>query len=302
MSYYKQVLWIFIFFSIITMIIIYLKMIVIYHPHPPKIDKYNRFFDRIMKLVSEKNYAEVKYIETPDNFLLDSLYLKNPDSDKCIIFFHGNAGNISMRYEMIKFLYNYSSVFIFDYRAYGRSSGDDIDLSCNALQIDSVTIWNYVTFHLGYKPNKISLLGESLGCSLAIYLAAEVSKTHNNQNYPHALILNSPFYSLESMTVTIFNNIGLNLLGFFLSQITSTEYKSAEWINYVNYQTKIIIAHSPTDEVIPYTEANKLFSNLKKNHSNHENIKFITITGTHNNLGLTDEYIYSLAELFNESD
>ena len=275
-------------------------MIVIYHPQSPKLDKYNRFFEKLTKLVSNIEYLKIQYVETPDNFMIDSIYLKNPDSSHCIIFYHGNGGNISMRYEMIKFLYNYASVFIFDYRAYGRSSGEDIDLNCHALQTDSITAWNYVTQKLNYKPNKISLIGESLGCSLAIYVASEVSKTSDSDNYPYSVVLNSPFFSLESMTLTTFNKIGLNFIGYILSFFTSTEYKSSEWINYINYQTKIIIAHSIRDEVIPFTEATKLFNQLKNNHVNQDNIKFISITGTHNNLGLTDEYIYSLADLFNE--
>lgn len=300
MSYYKQALWIFIFLSVLTMIIIYLKMIVIYHPHEARIDKYTRFMEKLSNLVTKKEYVKNEFIKTADNFMLDTIYLVNPSSSYCIILFHGNAGNISMRYDIIKFLYNYASVFVFDYRAYGRSSGDDIDLNCQALQIDSIAVWNHVINKLEYKANQISLIGESLGCSMAVYIAAEVSKTHNADNYPHSIVLNSPFYSLESMTVSIFSKIGFDIIGYILSMAMSNEYRTAEWINYINYQTKIIIAHSPRDEVIPYNEAVKLFTEVKNNHQYISHVRFITVSGTHNNLGLTDEYIYALADLFNE--
>uniref|UniRef100_A0A6C0LRQ3 Serine aminopeptidase S33 domain-containing protein n=1 Tax=viral metagenome TaxID=1070528 RepID=A0A6C0LRQ3_9ZZZZ len=293
-SLYKKIIYVTIFIAILIMIMVYLKNILLYHPTKFSKKKYDIFYQRLFNLTGSSNFIINLEIVTSDGILLDTIYIKNPNVDSCIIFFHGNAGNISMRFDMIKFLYNYSSVLIFDYRSYGKSSGNSVTLTCDKLLIDSRTILEYTIHTLKFKPSKISLFGESLGCSIAIFLAAELSKTLDSKNYLHAIILNSPFYSLESIIESVFDKIGIGFWGKLFSVIYGREYKSNEWIQLINHQTKIMIAHSLRDEVIPYQESNRLYKLI---HSIHPNVKFITITGTHNDVGLTEEYIYLLSDL-----
>jgi hypothetical protein len=298
MTTYKKFSEIIIIIVIILIIILtYLKIILLYHPTPATFDKYDRFYQKLVQLTDSKDLITNSIVKTSDNILLDTVYIKNPNSDLCIIFFHGNAGNLAMRFDMIKFLYNFCSVLIFDYRSYGKSTGDSIKLCCYNLQKDAQAIWNHTTQTLKIKPNNISLFGESLGCSIAISLASDLSKTMNHTNYPHSLILNSPFYSLASMIEIIFDKINIGFVGNFLTLFMGSEYKSNEWIQYMNHSTKILIAHSLRDEVIPYKEGLKLYESIANSHTN---VKFINIMGTHNNLGLTDNYIYTLSDLYQE--
>jgi hypothetical protein len=296
MALYKKIIALIIIFIIFIIILTYIKTMLLYHPIPADPDKYNRFYNKLLYLTGSADYVSNVVVQTLDNAFLDTFYIKNPDTDKCIIIFHGNAGNVSMRFDMIKFLYNYCSIVIFDYRSFGKSTGSSTVLSADNLMKDTNAIWLYVTKKLKIHPNNVSLFGESIGCSLAINLASNLSKTMDSVNYPHSLILNSPFYSLTSMIRVVFDKINISILGKLLSCIIGSEYKSDEWIQYVNHKTKIIIAHSPRDEVIPYKEGCKLFDLVSKSHLN---TKFINITGTHNNLGLTDNYIFALANLFN---
>ena len=296
MSVYKKLFLLIIIFAIAAIILSYVKGVMLYHPMAPVPEKYDRFYQKLLQLTESRNYVSNNLIKTSDGIFLDSVYIKNPDTNKCVIFFHGNAGNLSMRFDMIKFLYNYASVIIFDYRSFGKSTGETTNLSDYGLRKDADTIWNFAVEKLNIRPNNISLFGESLGCAIAIRLAADLSKTMDSYNYPHSLILNAPFYSLVSMMKVIFDKINIGfvakLLGVFMS-----EYQSNEWIKYINHQTKIIIAHSPRDEIVPYNEGWRLYESIRQTHSN---IKFVSITGTHNNLGLTDQYIYTLADLFND--
>lgn len=267
----------------------------LYHPAPVNVAKYQRFYQKLFQLTESNKYISNVFVRTIDGIDLDTIYIKNLDTNKCIIFFHGNAGNISMRFDMIKFLYNFASVIIFDYRSFGKSSGSTSDLSANTLQKDAEAIWNYATNVLGINPNNISLFGESLGCSVAIRLAAELSKTMNNNHYPHSVICNSPFSSLSSMVNFVFKKINIGLLGKIVAYIIAQEYCSTDYIKYINHQTKLIISHSPRDEIIPYEQGLQLYHTISQIHPN---IKFVNITGTHNNFGLTDQYIYALADLF----
>lgn len=294
---YKKIICLMMVLIIFIIVLSYLKIIMLYHPVSVNPEKYDRFYQKLLKMTDHNDYVSNISVPTNDGYLLDTFYIRNPNSDKCIIIFHGNSGNIAMRFEIIKFLYNYSSIIIFDYRSYGKSTGEISHLSCGSLKKDADAIWNYVTNYLGYPPNSISLFGESLGCSLAIYLTMELSKTMDPQNYPNSLILNSPFYSLSSMIELIFEKINVQFIGSLLSYFIGFEYQSNEWIKFVNYHTKILIAHSRKDEVIPYTEGQKLYAEI---YQTHQNSQFISITGTHNNPALTDQYIYALAEIFDE--
>jgi len=283
-------------FIIICFFVIYAaKKMLIYHPCIPNPIKYHIFYELLEKrLVSSPDLVQNFSVMTPDGISLDTVYVKNPNVDLCMIYFHGNAGNISMRYDMIKVLYNFSSVIIFDYRHYGKSSGTIFNLSCDGLCLDARSIWDHVVRELGYHPNNISLFGESLGCAIAISLASSLSKTHDITQYPHSIILNSPFYSLSSMVSHVFDKFNLGFVGQLLMFLSYTEYNSAELIKYINHTTKIIIAHSPNDEVVPYTEGRQLYDTISLVHPN---IQFIDVTGTHNNLGLTNKYIYALSDI-----
>ena len=298
MSYsYKTFLVIVIILLSIVILLSYIKSVMLYYPMPANNDKYRRFYRKLLHLTETKNHITNFRIKTVDDILLDSIYIQNPDSKKCIIFFHGNAGNISMRFDMIKFLYNYCSIILFDYRSYGRSTGLSSDLSEMTLYLDAKAIWNHATQVLKLQPSSISLFGESLGCAVAIKLAYELSKTQDSLNYPHSLILNSPFYSLATMIDTIFAKINLLPVGKIISTFYGSEYQSQDLIKYLNHYTKIMIAHRMRDEIVPFNQGKKLFDEISKTHAW---VKFVTITGTHNNLGLTDNYIYHLAEILND--
>jgi fermentation-respiration switch protein FrsA (DUF1100 family) len=297
MNIYKKSFIFIIILIIFFLILNYVKSVLLYYPIAANSIKYQRFFQKLLHLTETQNYIITKGIITPDGFTLDTVFVKNPDSDKCIIFFHGNAGNISMRYDMVKFLYNYCSVLIFDYRSYGRSTSSTTPISSAGLKIDAHTIWSYATTQLKINPNNLSFVGESLGCAVAIDLASDLSRTHDQTKYPHSLILNSPFYSLTSMIEVIFDKVNISYLGTLLAYVVGREYQSNELIQYLNHYTKILIAHSPRDEIVPYIEGKKLFKLLIKTHPH---AKFVNVTGTHNNLGLTDNYIYSVADLFND--
>lgn len=294
---YKKLILLAIVLAVIFIVLIYIKGIMLYRPKPELPEKYDRFYQKLLQLTESKKYIINNMVQTSDGIMLDTVYVKNPDSNKCIIFFHGNTGNLSMRFDMIKFLYNYASVIIFDYRAFGKSGGSHSNLSSNGLQLDAESIWNYAINILNIEPKNISFFGESLGCSVAILLASNLSKKMDSKYYPDSLILNAPFYSLASMIELMFTQVNIGFIGKVLSYIVADEYKSSEWIKYINHKTKIIIAHSPRDEIVPYQEGWNLFNCIA---DTHRNSKFINITGTHNNSGLTDNYIYALADLFND--
>lgn len=260
----------------------------IHKPMPYHQTIYDKFAKKISCLSKDKYDISLLTVSTPDNINLDTIYIKNKDRDKCIIYFHGTSGNLSVRYEMIKFLYNFGSVVIFDYRGYGKSGNNRVPF-INSIHVDGKTIWNYVVSKLNIDPRKISLFGEHLGCDVAIKLAEEISSGDSSM-YPHSLILNSPSYSIESFlkcqsSVTHFTKLFANIF-----------CKNNKNISNINCITNIIIAHSKNNEFVSQEEVLKLYDILSTYHSR---TKFVDIGGNHNCIEITDQYIYTLAKLFN---
>ena len=278
---------------LVLVLLTYLKTNLLYQPHATTADKYSRFITKLQLLAETKEHLTNVLVTTQDNHRLDTVFVRNPDAPKLIIFFHGNAGNITMRFDMLKFLYNYASVLVFDYRTFGLSTGTSSGLSADKLQVDADAIWNYAVHHLGFSPESITLFGESLGCAVAVQLAYRLNQ-QSSPVYPRALVLNSPFSSLRSMIVRTFDRINIGPFGKLVAAVYGREYDTSTYIRSLHPSTTILIAHSPRDEIVPYREGYALYSIAVTAHSN---TKFVPISGTHNNLRLTDTYIYALADL-----
>jgi hypothetical protein len=71
-----------------------IKMCYLYQPLAYSKIKYARFFEKLKALVGNDEYLKNIYVKTPDSQMLDVVYLKNPVRTGCIIYCHGNTGNI----------------------------------------------------------------------------------------------------------------------------------------------------------------------------------------------------------------
>lgn len=67
---------------------------------------------------------EALTLTTPDGERLDAWFVPKPLVRGAVLVLHGNASNISHRMDMIAMFHRLGySVLIFDYRGYGRSTG-----------------------------------------------------------------------------------------------------------------------------------------------------------------------------------
>ena len=192
-----------------------------------------------------------------DETALHGWYILNQASDVVVLFFHGNAGNISHRRESIAIFHRIGlNVFIFDYRGYGRSQGKPGE---KGLYMDAAAAWDYLTGTRGIARENIILFGRSLGGVVAIKLASEVK--------PAALIVESAFSSARDVARSVFP---------ILSRLTPMRYdfKAASYIKRVT--CPVLILHSPDDEILPYKLGEKLYS------AANEPKEFIRLRGDHN--------------------
>jgi fermentation-respiration switch protein FrsA (DUF1100 family) len=156
-----------------------------------------------------------------------------------LLFLHGNAGNISHRYEIINDLVQLPvNVLIIDYRGYGKSEGRPSE---QGLYADARAAWDYLTTTRGIPASRILIFGESLGGAVAIDLASKTEAC--------GLIVQSSFTSIADMAA--------ELMPFVPRFMLRTKMDSLSKIASVSCPKLFI--HSQADEIIPYRHGRRLF-------------------------------------------
>ncbi|MBT8184787.1 MAG: lysophospholipase [Eudoraea sp.] len=206
------------------------------------------------------------FLTAADGARLNGLHFKNENAQATIIYFHGNAGDLSRWGNIVTFFVDRGfDVIVMDYRTYGKSTGS---LSEEALFADAQLFYDYALEH--YPEEQLILYGRSLGTGIATKLAAE--------NQPRQLILESPYYSLKDLAVKRFPFLPVKWL-------LKYELLTNEYLQLV--KCPVSIFHGTDDTVVPYESGERLFNSM-----NIRQKQLITIPGgTHNDLMSFDVYL-----------
>ena len=174
-----------------------------------------------------------------------------------VLFFHGNAGSISHRLDYLRMFRELGfSILIFDYRGYGKSSGEPSEASTYQ---DAEAAWNYLVETQRVAPSFIVLYGESLGGAVAAWLAARVK--------PRALIITSTFTSLPDLGAKLYPLFPVRLL-------TRYDYNAKKYLQAAT--CPVLIVHSREDEIVPFEHGEQLYA------AAHEPKQLLEIHGGHN--------------------
>ena len=197
------------------------------------------------------------YFKTEDDVLLNGWFIPVEDAKNTLLFFHGNGGNISHRLESLKIFHEIGlSVFIIDYRGYGQSQGTSSE---QGTYRDAEAAWRFLTETRGISDEDIIIFGRSMGGAVATWLASRYT--------PNLLILESTFTSIADVAKHYYPYLPTHLL-------VRIKYASVDRIEDIH--RPILIAHSQTDEIIPYkygralfekAQAPKIFLELKGGHN-----------------------------------
>jgi pimeloyl-ACP methyl ester carboxylesterase len=209
------------------------------------------------------SYESVDF-NASDGTNLHGWYIPAEKHRGVVLFCHGNGGNISHRLDTIKVLNELKlSVFIFDYRGYGRSSGTPTE---KGTYKDAMAAWKYLREAKAVPSEKIIVHGRSLGGAIAVWLASETN--------PAALIVESSFTSTVDVART------MNLVRHF-SGIITYKYPAIDYIKKV--KCPIMVIHSRDDRLIVYSLGRKLYDAAPGNPG------FLEIKGGHNT-GFIESY------------
>ncbi len=213
------------------------------------------------------NFDEVSFT-TSDGVRLHGWFLPADNAQNTLLFFHGNAGNISHRLDSLLLFHALNlEVLIFDYRGYGQSAGKPTE---QGTYLDAEAAWRYLTSNRGIAATDILLFGRSLGGAIAAHLAS--------RHQAMGLALESTFTSVPDMAAELYPLLPTRWLARF-------RYNTKAALNAVAYP--VFIAHSPDDEIIPFTHGRRLFDNARQPK------QFMQLAGDHNGgfLSVRSEYI-----------
>lgn len=205
----------------------------IFHPR-----KNNIYYSRIWKRYKIKLNL--------NNEILQGWLVKASSFKKSpfILYYGGNAEDISINLgEMQPDKPQPMSWLYVDYRGFGESTGKP---SQAGLFADALAIYDYVINELNISPDKIYLMGRSIGSSIAAYVAS--------QRRVAGLILVTPFDSLVSFAPKILN--------FFpITHYLEKYFNTQKYLENVSGQILLIIAGE--EEIIPKSCAINLINKFK---------------------------------------
>ncbi len=158
-----------------------------------------------------------------------------------LLWFHGNAGNISHRVQMMAPLRDAlaASIFIFDYSGYGLSAGQPSE---QATYEDARAALDYLRSRKDVRADRIVYFGKSLGAAVAVALAVE--------EVPYRLVVQSAFTSIRDLAAHHYPFLPLRGL-------LTTRFDTEERIRHVRAQ--VLIVHGERDDIVPVEHAHRLF-------------------------------------------
>jgi fermentation-respiration switch protein FrsA (DUF1100 family) len=191
--------------------------------------------------IFDLSYEEVTFT-TSDDIDLHGWFVPGEKKAPVILFFHGNAGNISHRIDNIRHLHKLGlNTFIFDYRGYGKSAGTPSEAG---LTRDALSALSWLK-NSGWQSEKIIYFGRSLGSAVAINLAVN--------HPPDKLIIETPFTSLREM-----GRHHYPLLNLTLGWLLRDQFNSLEKIKQI--EVPLLIFQGDRDNIVPVDMARRLYT------------------------------------------
>ena len=224
------------------------------------------------------DFEEIFFSPANESIPLQALFFRNPESDKLLIYFHGNAGNIYYRQRFALPLTELTNVLLLSYRGYGKSYGKPSE---QGLYLDGQAAIRYARETLGFEKKKIILYGRSMGTAVAIDAA--------RNNRVGGLILISPFSSGYDLAVDrgLQKWPGLNRPFDSINKVASL-------------RTPVFIIHGDQDRLVPIEHSRRLFAAYPGKQK-----QFIEIRGaTHWNVvrSFRPDYWTQLSEFINQAN
>ena len=197
-------------------------------------------------------------------------------SSKVLLYFHGNAEDICLTYEILDMLRSYLGVHVLamEYPGYGVYPGKP---SADSITKDAQAVFDFLTNFLEVNSSDIFVFGRSIGSGPATWLARNKSAG--------ALILMSAYTSIRRAVKSIAGSVAQYLV--------ADRFKNIDHMPFVKCPTFIL--HGQKDKLIPYSHAQELHE-LCGGPSN----LYLPPEMDHNEFDYIDDLIHPLLKFFKQ--
>lgn len=186
------------------------------------------------------SYKDIHFM-SEDGKKLHGWFFPGEKEHPVLLHFHGNAGNISHRLDLIKRLLQKNlQVFIIDYRGFGKSEGRPSE---RGLYLDGLAACDYLVQKEGIPIESIVLHGHSMGGAVALEVGLK--------RRVRSVILESAFTSTRDMARTM-------PLFFVFSLLLPANYNNLEKVPRLS--VPVLIIHGDQDEIVPFSMGERLFA------------------------------------------
>lgn len=182
-------------------------------------------------------------LRTADGLDLRSWYRPAPAGRATVVFFHGNAGDISGRgFKVRPYLDGGYGLLLVEYRGYGGNPGKPSE---EGLYADGRAALDFLAAE-GVRPGLTVLYGESLGSGVAVRMAFEMAA----KTPVGAVVLEAPYTSITDVAAYHYPYVPVRLL-------VKDEFDSASRIAAIN--CPLFIIHGESDRTVHTKFGRRLF-------------------------------------------
>lgn len=200
----------------------------------------SRYPEGLYHSVPRGLHIQDHWFTTEDGVRLNGWFMPNDSGLGTLVVSHGNAGNISHRIDrLIRFKRAGFSVFLYDYRGYGRSDGSPTE---EGIYRDGLAAFDYASKLPDVDPARMIIFGTSLGSAVAVEVATQRSAT--------ALVLETPFTSAKDMAGALYPFLPAKYL-------VRSRFDSEQKIRSI--RTPVLIIHGTEDSIVPIELGKQLF-------------------------------------------
>jgi hypothetical protein len=182
------------------------------------------------------------WFRASDETKLHGWYVPHPDPRRLIVYCHGNGEHVADQANLVFRLQSnlQATVFVFDYRGYGRSRGKPYERGCIA---DGLAAQQWLARKEGASTEDLVLMGRSVGGAIAVAMAAEQGA--------RALVLENTFTRMTDAAANRFPWLPVRL-------VMRNRYNSLRRIQ--KYGGPLFQCHGMADEVVPIELGRTLYA------------------------------------------
>lgn len=173
------------------------------------------------------------WFRASDETKLHGWYVPHADPRRLIVYCHGNGEHVADQANLVFRLQSHlqATVFVFDYRGYGRSRGKPFERGCIA---DGLAAQRWLADKEGVATDDIVMMGRSIGGAVAVAVAAEQGA--------HALVLENTFSRMTDAAASLYPWLPVRL-------VMRNRYNSLRRIE--KYHGPVFQCHAAADEIVP---------------------------------------------------